>query len=93
MKCDKCSGEMERQWICETCGEKKVLFCSRQDCEFKELLQEYQREIEMCYEIAHRLDILNPEIPGAFIGSPSTRIERQLRAQQVWSIQREAENI
>jgi hypothetical protein len=46
--------------------------------EQEELLKEYQQEIEKCWELAQKLDILNPELVGAFTGSPSERIERQL---------------
>ena len=46
--------------------------------EQEELLKEYQQEIEKCWELAQRLDALNPELVGAFTGSPSERIERQL---------------
>ena len=65
--------------VCEKCGERKPLSCSTQDCEVMELLIEYQSETERCYEIAQRLDALNPEVPDAFIGNPSERIERQLK--------------
>ena len=40
--------------------------------------QEFLEEIEKCFNIAQKLDALNPELPGAFTGSPSLRIERQL---------------
>jgi hypothetical protein len=46
--------------------------------EQEELLKEYQQEIEKCWELAQKLDALNPELVGAFTGSPSERIERQL---------------
>ncbi|MFZ9740799.1 MAG: hypothetical protein ACO3CQ_02785 [Candidatus Nanopelagicaceae bacterium] len=46
--------------------------------EQEELLKEYQQEIEKCWELAQKLDILNPELTGAFTGAPSERIERQL---------------
>jgi hypothetical protein len=46
--------------------------------EQEELLKEYQQEIEKCWELAQKLDYLNPELVGAFTGSPSERIERQL---------------
>jgi hypothetical protein len=46
--------------------------------EQEELLKEYQQEIEKCWELAQKLDALNPELVGAFTGSPSQRIERQL---------------
>ena len=45
-----------------------------------QLLKVYQKEIEKCWEIAQKLDALNPELPGAFTGDPSERIERQLYA-------------
>jgi hypothetical protein len=46
--------------------------------EQEELLKEYQQEIEKCWELAQKLDSLNPDLVGAFTGSPSERIERQL---------------
>ena len=46
--------------------------------EQKELLNDYQQEVEKCWNIAQKLDALNPELIGAFTGTPSERIERQL---------------
>ena len=46
----------------------------------KELLNHYQDEVDKCWEIAQKLDALNPELVGAFTGTPSLRIERQLYA-------------
>ena len=40
--------------------------------------QKLLEEVEKCFKIAQRLDALNPELAGAFTGSPSERIERQL---------------
>jgi len=48
--------------------------------EQQELLNSYQKELEKCSEIAQRLDMLNPDLIGSFIGTPSERIERQLYA-------------
>lgn len=48
--------------------------------EQKELLGCFQREVNKCFQIAQTLDALNPELAGAFTGSPSERIERQLYA-------------
>jgi hypothetical protein len=48
--------------------------------EEKEILKSYQQEVERCFEIAQKLDTLNPELAGTFTGSPSERIERQLYA-------------
>ena len=48
--------------------------------EQQKLLNDYQQEVEKCWNIAQRLDALNPELEGAFTGSPSLRIERQLYA-------------
>jgi hypothetical protein len=42
--------------------------------------QELLEEVEKCFNIAQKLDALNPELPGAFTGTPSLRIERQLYA-------------
>ena len=46
----------------------------------RELLNSFQEEIEKCFNIAQKLDALNPELAGAFTGTPSERIERQLYA-------------
>ena len=48
--------------------------------EEKELLGRFQQEVIKCFEIAQKLDALNPELTGAFTGTPSERIERQLYA-------------
>mgnify|MGYP000365255625 FL=1 len=48
--------------------------------EQQELLTSYQDEVDKCWNIAQKLDALNPELAGAFTGSPSLRIERQLYA-------------
>jgi len=48
--------------------------------EQQELLNHYQQEVEKCWNIAQKLDTLNPELVGAFTGTPSLRIERQLYA-------------
>jgi hypothetical protein len=48
--------------------------------EQEEILKSYQEEIEKCWELAQKLDYLNPELTGAFTGTPSERIERQLYA-------------
>jgi hypothetical protein len=46
--------------------------------EQEELIKAVQEELEKCFDLAQRLDALNPELAGAFTGSPSQRIERQL---------------
>ena len=46
--------------------------------EQQELLNSFQEEVEKCFNIAKKLDALNPEFTGAFTGTPSERIERQL---------------
>ena len=46
-------------------------------------LYAYQVEMEKLFDIAQRLDSQNPELPGAFTGAISERIERQLRASGV----------
>ncbi len=48
--------------------------------EEKELLGRFQQEVIKCFEIAQKLDNLNPELTSAFTGTPSERIERQLYA-------------
>ena len=44
--------------------------------DYKELLE----EVEKCFNIAQKLDALNPELARAFTGTPSLRITRQLYA-------------
>jgi len=51
--------------------------------EERELFNAYKRECEAVWEIAQRLDSFNPEENGSFTGTPSERIDRQLRAHQV----------
>ena len=46
--------------------------------EQEELIKDYQEEIEKCFQLAQRLDALNPDLSGAFTGTPSERIKRQL---------------
>ena len=48
--------------------------------EERELLNTFPKEVEKCFNIAQKLDALNPELVGAFTGTPSERIERQLYA-------------
>ena len=40
--------------------------------------QELLEEVKKCFQIAQRLDALNPELASDFTGTPSERIERQL---------------
>lgn len=54
--------------------------------EEQELLNSFQQEVEKCFNIAQKLDALNPELVGAFSGTPSERIERQLYALGIMSI-------
>jgi hypothetical protein len=46
----------------------------------KEDMKELQEELAECYDLATRIDALNPELEGAFTGTPNERIERQLIA-------------
>lgn len=46
----------------------------------QEMLEEYRVEVEACFKIAQRLDSMNPELEGAFTGTPSESINRQLKA-------------
>jgi hypothetical protein len=48
--------------------------------EQEELMKAFQEELEKCFDLAQRLDALNPGLVGAFTGTPSERIERQLYA-------------
>ena len=63
-------------------GDSLNVICTgrKQMTEQEELLIAYQEEVVKCWELAQRLDALNPELAGAFTGSPSQRIERQLYA-------------
>ena len=49
-----------------------------QTAELKKLSDSYQKEVEACFDIAQRLDSLNPTLSRAFTGTPSERIKRQL---------------
>ena len=44
------------------------------------IMASYQAEAERCFAIAQRLDAMRPDEPGAFTGTPSERIQRQLIA-------------
>ena len=44
------------------------------------IMSSYQAEAERCFAIAQRLDAMRPDEPGAFTGTPSERIQRQLIA-------------
>ena len=63
-------------------GDSLNVICTgrKQMTEQEELLIAYQEEVVKCWELAQRLDALNPELAGAFTGSPSQRIERKLYA-------------
>ena len=60
--------------------------------EDKEVIQLYQRELEKCFILAQKLDKLNPNIPGAFTGSPSERIERQMLSLYSSTFNKDCEN-
>lgn len=47
------------------------------------LLAQLRAEVEKCYKIANILDSLNPTLEGAFTGTPSERIERQLISHKI----------
>ena len=61
-------------------GDTLNVICTgrKQMTEQEELLIAYKEEVEKCFDLAQRLDALNPELAGAFTGSPSQRIKRQL---------------
>lgn len=40
---------------------------------------EMQEEVHKCYILANKLDSMNPTLKDAFTGTPSERIERQLK--------------
>ncbi len=44
------------------------------------IAEELRREVERCFDIAQALDAMNPALPGAFTGTPSERIQRQMDA-------------
>jgi hypothetical protein len=48
--------------------------------EEQQMMDELRREVERCFDLAQRLDAFNPELVGSFTGTPSERLERQLRA-------------
>ena len=52
--------------------------------EEKELFDGYKEEVDQCWLIAQQLDELNPEIKGAFTGTPSERIIRQLQHRGIY---------
>lgn len=58
-------------------------YTSEQMQEVLRALEEYMQECERCFNIAQKLDTCNPDICCAFAGTPSERIERQLKAQNV----------
>jgi hypothetical protein len=51
--------------------------------EERELYESFSNEVQACSEIAQRLDVFNPELKGAFTGTPSERIIRQLKNQNI----------
>ena len=65
----------EKRDLCNQCNE-----CSNTEHANKKLLKIFQDEVTNCYDIANRLDSMNPYIKNAFIGTPSERIVRQLQA-------------
>jgi hypothetical protein len=40
----------------------------------------YKAEVEKCFDVAQRMDAWNPELSGAWTGTPSERIARQFKA-------------
>lgn len=46
------------------------------------LMDDYRLEVERCFDIAQRLDAMNSGLPGAFTGTPSERIRRQIASMQ-----------
>lgn len=68
IKCDKCNN-------CDSCDTHNAI-----EQDNRKLLKIFQDEVTQCYDIANRLDSTNPLIKDAFIGTPSERIIRQLKA-------------
>ena len=48
--------------------------------EHADAANEMRKEVERCFDIAQVLDAMNPTLEGAFTGTPSARIQRQLDA-------------
>ena len=48
--------------------------------EHTDAANEMRKEVERCFYIAQVLDAMNPTLEGAFTGTPSARIQRQLDA-------------
>jgi hypothetical protein len=48
--------------------------------EYQEAAEDMRKEVERCFDIAQALDAMNPTLSGAFTGTPSERIQRQLDA-------------
>ena len=48
--------------------------------EHDEITDALRKEVEACFDIAQRMDVLAPTVSGAFTGTPSERIARQLAA-------------
>ena len=44
--------------------------------ELEGMNQDYKAEVEKCFDLAQRLDALDPEAPGTFAGTPSERLIR-----------------
>lgn len=44
------------------------------------MADELRKEVERCFDIAQALDAMNPTLLGAFTGTPSERIQRQMDA-------------
>lgn len=62
---------------------KQILAQAKELKELKDLSNEYQKEVEACFDIAQRLDSLNPTLAGTFTGTPSERIKRQLASMNI----------
>lgn len=50
-------------------------------------LEEVKADFERCFDLAQRLDALNPDAPGAFTGTVSERLWRAFRRiyPKIWS--------
>jgi hypothetical protein len=48
--------------------------------EHASMAEDLRKEVERCFDIAQVLDAMNPTLPGAFTGTPSERIQRQMDA-------------
>lgn len=54
--------------VCSALGSKVA--------DLESMNEDYRREIEQCFDLAQLADAMNPDVPGAFTGTPSERLSR-----------------